>query len=61
LIIAGEVDAATPPELSQQLNALMPGSRLMVLDGAGHLSNLEAPAAFSEALLRFFQDADAVG
>lgn len=54
LIIAGELDAATPPELSEQLRALMPGSRLTVIPGAGHLSNLEAPDTFSEALLRFF-------
>jgi 3-oxoadipate enol-lactonase len=59
LIIAGEVDAATPPELSEQLNALMPGSRLIVIPGAGHLSNLEAPDEFSEVLTRFFQDANA--
>lgn len=54
LIIAGELDAATPPELSEQLRALMPGSRLTVIPGAGHLSNLEEPDVFSEALLRFF-------
>lgn len=53
LIIAGELDAATPPALSEHLNALMPGSRLTVLSGAGHLSNLEAPEEFSGALAGF--------
>ena len=34
---------------------LVPGARLVEIPGAGHLSNLEAPAAFNEALGQFLE------
>src|SRR5438105_493780 len=39
--------------LSEELAALIPGSRLAVIPGAGHLSNEENPAAFNAALDEF--------
>ena len=53
LVIVGAVDRITPPPLSRELAALIPGARLEVLEGAGHLSNEEAPEAFN-AVLRDF-------
>jgi 3-oxoadipate enol-lactonase len=50
LVIVGELDRITPPPLSEELAELVPGSRLVVIPGAGHLSNEENPAAFNEAL-----------
>ena len=53
LVICGEADAVTPPALSKDLAATIPGAELVLVDGAGHLSNIEKPAAFNAALDRF--------
>lgn len=47
LIIAGQEDILAPPVEAEQMHALVPGSRLEVIQGAGHLSNMERPAAFN--------------
>jgi pimeloyl-ACP methyl ester carboxylesterase len=52
-IIVGDQDAITPPPLSEQLHHDIPGSELVVVPGAGHMSNMEQPAAFNDALGRF--------
>ena len=49
--MSGTGDEITPPELSEQMAALIPGAELRVLDGIGHLSPLEAPALVASALL----------
>jgi hypothetical protein len=38
------------------MHRLIPDSALAVVDGAGHLPNLERPAAFDQALLAFLRD-----
>jgi pimeloyl-ACP methyl ester carboxylesterase len=53
LVIVGEHDAPTPPPLSQKMAGLIPGSRLVTIPGAGHLSNLENPDAFNAAVREF--------
>jgi 3-oxoadipate enol-lactonase len=53
LIVVGESDALTPPELSRKMHEHIGGSRLVVLPEAGHLSNLESPEAFNGALAEF--------
>lgn len=50
LVIGGTLDVATPPEQVQELHRSIVDSRLVMLDGAAHLSNLEQPDAFTEAL-----------
>jgi 3-oxoadipate enol-lactonase len=52
-IIVGEQDALTPPPMSEQMHKDIPGSELAVISGAGHMSNMEQPAAFNEALGHF--------
>jgi 3-oxoadipate enol-lactonase len=52
-IIVGAEDALTPPPLSEQMHKDISGSELVVIKGAGHMSNMEQPAAFNEALGRF--------
>lgn len=52
-IIVGDQDALTPPALSEQMHHDIPGSQLAVIPGAGHMSNMEQPAAFNDALGRF--------
>jgi 3-oxoadipate enol-lactonase len=38
---------------AEEMHALIPGSTLVVVEGAGHLPNLEQPAAFNAALTGF--------
>ena len=51
LVAVGEHDDETPVEYAKTIAALVPGARLEVVPGAGHLANLEQPAAVN-ALLR---------
>ncbi|HXC74615.1 MAG TPA: alpha/beta fold hydrolase, partial [Sphingomicrobium sp.] len=44
LILCGEDDKPTPPALSRELHAMIPGSQLAMIPNAGHLTNLEQPA-----------------
>lgn len=53
LVIAGSLDQGTPPEMSQTIVQAVPSARLVVLDGAAHLSVLEQPAAFEAAVCEF--------
>lgn len=50
LVLVGAEDRVTPPALSEALHLGIAHSRLVVLPGAGHLSNLEDPGAFDAAL-----------
>ncbi len=53
LIVVGDEDILAPPLEAEQLHALVSGSRLDVIRGAGHLSNLERPAAFNAVVSAF--------
>jgi len=56
LVIVGEEDAVTPPDVARQMAEGIPGARLVVLPHAGHLANVEAPEAFNEAVRSFLQE-----
>src|SRR5206468_2535175 len=47
LIVCGEDDRPTPPALSEELHALVPGATLRMIAHAGHLTNLEQPTEFN--------------
>src|SRR5690349_13880900 len=53
LIIAGSEDVATPPREARAMHAGIAGSRVEILDQAGHLSNLERTAAFNTVVAEF--------
>lgn len=53
LVIVGEHDPITPIAEAREVAAAIPGARLEVVPDAGHLVNVEQPAAFN-ALLRGF-------
>ena len=53
LVLTGEEDQATPPEQGRELAAGIPGARFLLVEEAGHLSNLEQPEIVNEALLDF--------
>ncbi len=53
LVLVGEQDALTPPTVAQEYAAQIPGAQFVVIPQAGHLSNLEQPEAFFQALQQF--------
>jgi 3-oxoadipate enol-lactonase len=53
LVLWGERDEKTPRELSEELARHVPRSELKTAPGAGHLSNLDNPAAFNELVAGF--------
>jgi 3-oxoadipate enol-lactonase len=55
LIVVGEQDAITPPSMSQDMQRGIAGAELVVIPEAGHMSNLEQPAAFNAALAHFLE------
>jgi pimeloyl-ACP methyl ester carboxylesterase len=55
LIVVGKEDTLTPPNEAQAMHEQVRGSRLEVLTQAGHISNLERPAAFTHVLSEFVE------
>jgi 3-oxoadipate enol-lactonase len=53
LVITGDEDRVYPLELTQRMAQRIPGAELVVLEGCGHLSNMEQPERFNAALLDF--------
>jgi 3-oxoadipate enol-lactonase len=53
LIIGGEEDLAIPPAESLKLAGALPGSRLCMIPGAGHMVMMEQPAGVNRALEEF--------
>lgn len=55
LIVVGSEDEYTPVEDARLMHKLISDSTLAVIDGAGHLPNLECPDEFDQALLAFLR------
>ncbi len=53
LVVVGEDDRLTPPALSQTMANLIPGSRIVVVPGAGHLTPMERPEAATALMAEF--------
>lgn len=53
LVVCGENDRIAPPEFSREIAQSIPGARLEIIEGAGHVANADAPGPFN-ALLRSF-------
>jgi pimeloyl-ACP methyl ester carboxylesterase len=55
LVLVGAEDVLTPPAEAEAMAAAIPGARLGVIPGAGHLANLENPGAVNAALRAFLE------
>ena len=55
LVIVGEQDALIPPAVTQDYAGRIPGVQFAVIPQAGHLSNLEQPEAFLQAIGGFLR------
>ena len=56
LVLAGEEDPALAA--CRFIHEKIPGSQLTVISNAGHLSNLDQPDAFNQAVLEFLSKED---
>ena len=56
LILVGAEDAITPVADSEKMHHAIAGSRLVVLENAGHVSNLERTEQFNHALQDFLKE-----
>jgi pimeloyl-ACP methyl ester carboxylesterase len=53
LLIWGELDARSPLSVAREFERAIPDTKLVVLPGCGHVSNLEAPEPFNQAVREF--------
>jgi pimeloyl-ACP methyl ester carboxylesterase len=53
LVLCGESDALTPPKYSRFLAERIPGARLALVEGAGHMLMIERPAPVGESIAAF--------
>jgi len=57
MLIYGDADQRSPISVGEELHAQIPGSKLVVIPGPGHMVNLEAPGRFNEEVRSFLRDA----
>jgi pimeloyl-ACP methyl ester carboxylesterase len=55
LLIWGEQDVRSPLSVAHQFEQAIPKAQLVVISGAGHVSNLERPEEFNRALREFLR------
>ncbi|MCC6970427.1 MAG: alpha/beta fold hydrolase [Phycisphaerales bacterium] len=53
LIIVGDQDAITPPDLAKEMHTKITGSHLAIINGAGHMPPVEQPSATADAINAF--------
>ncbi|MBY6199868.1 3-oxoadipate enol-lactonase [Maritalea mobilis] len=53
LVIAGDQDGSTPPDLVREMADLIPGARYELMRGAGHLPCVEDPETYAAHLTAF--------
>ena len=58
LVMVGKDDPGTPVAMSQAIHENAPGSQLVIIESAAHLSNVEQPLVFNQALARFLGRCD---
>ncbi len=54
LLVWGEADARSPLTVARQMHQAIPDAKLVVISGAGHVSNLEQPARFDAEVRDFW-------
>jgi pimeloyl-ACP methyl ester carboxylesterase len=55
MVVGAEQDLAVPTEHARVLAKGLPNARLEIINGAGHMANLEQPGQFNRALLEFLE------
>jgi 3-oxoadipate enol-lactonase len=55
LVMVGTQDTVYPPQMARDIARRIPGAKLVEIEGAGHLSNLDRPDEFNAALRSFLE------
>jgi pimeloyl-ACP methyl ester carboxylesterase len=55
LVLVGDDDQLTPPELAREMANGIRGARLVIVPESGHLSTIEQPQAVTKALVEWMQ------
>jgi pimeloyl-ACP methyl ester carboxylesterase len=55
LLIWGEQDVRSPLSVAHQFEQAIPKAQLVVISGAGHVTNLERPEKFNDAVREFLR------
>ena len=55
LVLCGDQDIATPPDLGLELARAIPGARFSLINEAGHLACIEQPEAMAHQMMEFFR------
>jgi pimeloyl-ACP methyl ester carboxylesterase len=53
LLLWGDLDARSPLTVARQFEEAIPDAELVVIEGAGHMSNLERPQHVNAAVREF--------
>jgi pimeloyl-ACP methyl ester carboxylesterase len=53
VLLYGDQDVRSPLTVAEEMHASIPGSRLVIIPGAGHLSDMEAPDRFNAEVRSF--------
>jgi pimeloyl-ACP methyl ester carboxylesterase len=56
LVVAGDADPLIPPTIGQELADASPNGRAEILEGCGHIPNLERPEELNRILARFLEE-----
>ena len=56
LVLCGDQDIATPPDMARELAAIIPNARLFLIPGAGHISCVEQPALMAAQIMQFLRE-----
>jgi pimeloyl-ACP methyl ester carboxylesterase len=56
LVLCGDADILTPPAQAEEIAAGIPGARLSLVEGSGHLSTLEQPEAVNRAMIEWITE-----
>lgn len=57
LVVGGRDDPTVPPEQAERLADAIPGARVVILDGARHLANVERAEEFNQVVSAHFDEA----
>ena len=55
LVLCGDQDIATPPDLGRELARAIPGANFSLINDAGHLTCIEQPEAMAHQMMEFFR------
>ena len=55
LVVCGEEDVLTPPEIHREMAENIPNARLELIPGCGHLTPLEAPERLNDLMLEWLE------